>query len=251
MSFCKEIEGLINICHANLKNSEKCQSYLRDRGVSLEDIKNNKIGFFPQNINTLTKYVSEDILNKLSILDYSKNSDFLNYFYLIFPIYSEFGEATGISGRCLMSDEEREIVGVPKYKNSSYKKADILYGLNLSKDSILNSNNVYISEGYFDQISLMRSGIGNSVAICGTAFSQKHFLKLLRYTEKMTFILDADEAGEKSASRIYKKYINKGAKLRFLKVPSPYKDVDEYFADPSKNKITFLRDFKQIIPDTW
>ena len=33
-------------------------------------------------------------------------------------------------------------------------------------------------------------------------------------------------------SRIYSRYINKGAKLRFLKVPDSYKDVDEYFSQP-------------------
>ena len=199
----------------------------------------------------MLKYVNEDVLNKISILDYSKNSDFLNYFYLVFPIYSEFGEPVGISGRTLMSDSDRSAVGVPKYKNSSYKKADILYGLNNARDHILKSNNVYVLEGYFDQISMARNGISNSVAICGTSFSQGHFLKLLRYTDKITFVLDSDDAGERSMSRIYSRYINKGAKLRFLKAPDAYKDVDEYFSDSSKNKQTFAKDFKQIIPDTW
>jgi DNA primase len=148
-------------------------------------------------------------------------------------------------------DSDRSTIGIPKYKNSSYKKADILYGLNNARDYVLKSNNVYVLEGYFDQISMARNGLRNSVAICGTSFSQGHFLKLLRYTDKITFILDADDAGSKSMSRIYKRYINKGAKLRFLKVPKGYKDVDEYFSDPLKNKRTFAKEFKQIIPDTW
>ena len=248
----EELEKLVDICHTNLKNSKKCLKYLvKDRLLTKECIVKNKIGFFPQNPNILTKYVSENLLNKLNILNYSKGSDFSDYFYLVFPIYSEYNEPIGISGRTLLDNSDRGFLGIPKYKNSSYKKANILYGLNHAKKHILNSNNVYVLEGYFDQLSMSRNNILNSVAICGTAFSQNHFLKLARYTDRITFILDSDEAGVKSAQRIYSKYINRGIKLRFLKVPDSYKDIDEYFVDSTKNKHTFAKEFKQIIPETW
>tara|TARA_B100001029_G_C14894787_1_gene357475 strand:+ start:149 stop:745 length:597 start_codon:yes stop_codon:yes gene_type:complete len=197
----------------------------------------------------LTKYVSEEVLNKLNILNYAGDSEFSNYFYLVFPIFSEYGDPVGISGRAMMGDAERSVIGIPKYKNSSYKKANVLYGLNRAKASCLRSSNVYVVEGYFDQISMEQNGIQNSVAICGTSFSQNHFLKLARYSDKITFILDSDEAGIKSMERIYSKYINKGIKLRFLKVPDGYKDIDEYFQNNSKDD--FFRDFKQTIPDMW
>jgi len=252
MNQSEELNNLINICHTNLKNSKNCLRYLlKDRSLTKHSIVNNKLGFFPQNINMLTKYVSEDLLNKLSILNYSKDSDFSNYFYLIFPIYSEYGDPVGVSGRTLLPDEDRGLLGLPKYKNSSYKKANILYGLNKAKGPVLSSNNVYVLEGYFDQISMVENGFSNSVAICGTSFSQNHFLKLSRYTDKITFILDSDSAGQKSIERIYSKYINRGIKLRFLKVPQPYKDVDEYFSNPLSSRHSFVKDFKQIIPDTW
>jgi len=252
MKQSEELDNLISICHGNLKNSKKCLKYLvKERLLDRESIVKNNIGFFPQNPTVLTEYVSEEILNKLNILNYSKGSDFSDYFYLIFPIYSEYGEPIGISGRTLLCDDERKYLSIPKYKNSSYKKSNILYGLNHAKSHILSSNNVYVLEGYFDQISMSKNNILNSVAICGTAFSQNHFLKLARYSDRITFILDSDEAGIKSAQRIYSRYISRGIKLRFLKVPGLYKDVDEYFSDPQKNKDTFVKDFKQIIPETW
>ena len=245
-----EIRALIDICHYNIRNSKNCLKYLKEnRKLSKRSIIDNKIGFFPQNIDVLIKHVSEETLNKLSILNYSKDSDFSNYFYLIFPIFSEYGEPVGVSGRTLMGDAERSVLGIPKYKNSSYKKANILYGLDKAKDSCLKSSNVYVVEGYFDQIAMTQNGIKNSVAICGTAFSQNHFVKLARYTDKITFILDSDEAGQRSAERIYSKYINKGIKLRFLRVPDGNKDVDEYFRDHDEGD--FARDFKQVIPDMW
>jgi DNA primase len=246
----EQLGALIDICHSNIRNSKSCLKYLiKERRLSKRSIIDNKIGFFPQNIDMLTKYVSEDLLNKLNILNYSKDSDFSNYFYLIFPIFSEYGSPVGVSGRTLIGDPERSVLGIPKYKNSSYKKGNILYGLDRAKASCLENSNAYVVEGYFDQIAMCQNDLGNSVAICGTSFSQNHFIKLARYTDKITFILDSDDAGQKSAERIYSKYINKGIKLRFLKVPDGNKDVDEYFRN--HNKGDFFRDFKQIIPDMW
>lgn len=247
-----EISKLIEICNSNLENSERCFSYLRkERGLSYSLIKKYKLGFFPQNVSTLSQHVDEDTLISTNIISSYRGSDFANHFYLIIPLINEYGESLGISGRSLANDEERAYLGMPKYKNSSFKKASFLFGLVFSKEKIINSNNVYVVEGYFDQIAMTQRGLNNSVAICGTSFSQYHFYKLSKYCEKITFILDSDEAGQKSAERIYSKYLNKGIKLRFLKIPKPYKDVDEYFADPSKNKSSFLKEFKQIIPEDW
>jgi DNA primase len=241
---------LAEICHSNLKNSKKLTSYLVDnRGISREMIDKYKLGFFPQNLKKLTSFVSESLLLKLNIAETPYRSQFSDYFSLVFPIYSEYGDAMGISGRTLLSDIERRSIGIPKYKNSSYKKADILYGLKESVSSIIETQNAYVVEGYFDKIAMDSAGIKNAVAICGTAFSQKHFLKLTRYTDKITFILDSDDAGTKSMQRIYDKHINKGIKLRFLSVPEPFKDVDEFFRE---NSITeFEKRFKQIIPGAW
>ncbi len=244
------IEDLVKICHSNLRSSKKCLSYLvKDRGLTKRSIIENRLGFFPQNVDVLKKYVPEDVLIKSSIIGYSRGSDFSDYFYLVFPIFTEYGEAIGISGRSLMSDQERSAIGIPKYKNSSYKKANILYGLNSAKEKCISKNNVFVVEGYFDQIAMRQNGLENTVAICGTSFSQNHFLKLARYTDKLTFILDSDDAGIKSAERIYSKYINKGIKLRFLRAPSGVKDVDEYFRSNSTS--SFFKDFKQVIPDAW
>jgi|TARA_R110001583_G_scaffold16234_28_gene66384 DNA primase len=246
-----ELGKLISICHSNLKNSKDCISYLRDRGLDGRTLKKYKIGYFPRNIKILEKHISSDFMGGKNISDYSSNSDFSNYFFLIFPIYSEYGDAVGISGRTLLEESERQAIGIPKYKNSSYKKSSILFGLNDSRDSIVDSGNVYIVEGYFDQIAMDMAGIKNSVAICGTAFSQNHFVKLARYSDKITFILDADDAGRNASYNIYNKFLNKGIKMRFLQIPDGYKDIDEYFSNKENSIYTFKRDFKQIVPGIW
>ena len=91
----------------------------------------------------------------------------------------------------------------------------------------------------------------NCVAICGTSFSNFHFLKLAKYTDKITFVLDNDDAGNKSMEKIYQKYSNKGIKLRFFKLPNEYKDVDEAFSSKLYNKKELLDAVLPVVPGIW
>jgi len=244
-----EIGKLIKICHANLKNSNECVNYLQNtRGISEDAIAKFKVGYFPQNISRLGDFVSTPTMQKLNIIDYSESSKFSEFFYLVFPIFSEYGEPVGIGGRTLLDKDQRAILNLPKYKNSSFKKANFLYGLNNSRPYILQKQNVYVVEGYFDHIALDANGIHNSVAICGTAFSKHHMLKLARYTDKITLILDRDDGGRKSMKRIYSRYCNQGIKLRFMLLPEDCKDVDDYFAQGG-TKDSFLQDLEPYIPN--
>jgi DNA primase len=244
-----EVGKLIDICHSNIKSSEECMRYLQeDRGLSLDTISKFKIGYFPQNISRLTDFVSDTILQKLNIINYSGSSKFSEFFYLVFPIFSEYGEPVGIGGRTLLDDGQRAVFNLPKYKNSSFKKANVLYGLDRSRSDIFRQQNAYVVEGYFDHIALDSNGIKNSVAICGTAFSKNHILRLSRYTDKLTFILDRDDGGRKSMERIYSKYCNQGIKLRFMLLPKSCKDVDDYFRQGGDSD-SFIKDLETFIPN--
>lgn len=242
---------LFQICRANMKASEQYKEYLFQRGINEDLAEKYQLGLFPKNVGKLLQYVSEEFLMKSSIIDGMHRSAFADQYPIIFPIHSEYSEPIAISGRTILSEDERQLLGVSKYKNSSYKKANFLYGLNHSRQHILKQQNVYVVEGFFDLISADKYGIRNCVAICGTAFSKMHFIKLARYTDKITFLLDSDDAGQKSAESIYNKYVNKGVKLRFLTLPENVKDLDEYFSQPKTNIDSFLSETREIIPDLW
>lgn len=248
-SSVKEMKKLIDICHSNLKNSKKCTSYLNNRGISQETISKYKIGYFPQNISKLKKYINSEFLEKSMIVNYSGYSEFSNYYYLVFPINDEYGETKAIMGRSLLRDVERASKNLPKYKNSSYKKSEVLYGLDSARSHILKHRNAFVVEGNFDVMALESNGIKNAVGICGSAFSRGHFYKLARYTDKITFILDNDDAGLKSMNTIYNKFSSRGIKLRFCRLPSGVKDVDEYFHNSNKTIESFYKDLKLFIPE--
>ena len=244
----EDLQSLINICHINIKNSAECMEYLNYRGITNEYIKKYQIGYFPQNIDKLSEFVSRTTMEKINIIDYSGNSKFSEYFYLIFPIFSEYKIGVGIGGRTLLSEDKRASLSIPKYENSSFKKAQVLFGLSHSRGAILKKRNAYITEGYFDQIAFDAAGIKNSVAICGTAFSRYHFLRLAKYTNKLTFVLDRDDGGRKSMERISTKFMNQGMKLSFKLLPDGSKDVDEYFS-AGGTKESFVNDLKTFIPE--
>jgi DNA primase len=252
MNTTEELTKLIDICHDNLKKTTIGKEYFfTDRNISTDSFKKYKLGYFPKNLSKLTSYVSEDFLKEIGVIDFNGTSSFSTYYPIIFPVLNEYGQPIGIAGRSLLSDSERNIIGIPKYKNSKYKKTNFLFGLNLAKKSILLNQNVIVVEGYFDQISLFDAGIENTVAVCGTAFSKNHFVKLARYTDKISFLLDGDQPGQKSAENIYNKYINRGIKLRFISLPKSYKDAGEFFLDSDKTANDFYLESEEILPMEW
>lgn len=228
---------LADICYSNLKNSKECISYLKDRNFTDDSIDKFKIGYFPQNLSQVKKYIPETFLHKYNLVLKDGYCDFASRYYLIFPIHNEYGDVEALMGRTLLSEDNRKNIGISKYKNSSYKKSQNLYGLNVAKQNILKANNVYIVEGNFDVIKMHQSGIKNSIGICGTAFSRNHLIKIAKYTDRISFIMDNDDAGVKSAERICKLFEHKGINLRFLKLPSEYKDIDEYLNIKSKQDL--------------
>ena len=222
-----ELSKLIKICKANLNNTKFAIDYYRERNVSDEIAETFDLGFFPGNLNTLKKHIDIDSLVSSGIIKYSGGSDFSDYYRMIIPIKNECGIPVGIAGRLTMTKEEREYLKLPKYKNSIYKKSNYLYGLNLALETIIKDKEVFVVEGYFDQISMYNAGIKNTVALGGTAFSRNHLLKLMRFCNKICFVLDNDEAVINSARSIQNKYSKYGINMNFSICSKEFKDVDE------------------------
>ncbi len=121
---------------------------------------------------------------------------------VLFPIFSENGEAVAIGGRILPGSADPA-----KYKNSPetpiYTKSKTLYGLNWAKADIVNANQVIVCEGYTDVIGFHRAGLPRAVATCGTAFTEDHVRLLKRYASRVVLAFDADNAGQGAAERFY------------------------------------------------
>lgn len=135
---------------------------------------------------------------------------------LVWPIRDVTGEPIGFGARKLYEDDQG-----PKYLNTPetalYKKANVLYGLDLAKAAIRSDRTVVVVEGYTDVMACHLAGIQNAVATCGTAFGEDHVkivrrlmgdmggaqLKVGSTSAQVIFTFDGDEAGQNAALKSF------------------------------------------------
>lgn len=129
---------------------------------------------------------------------------------LVWPIRDVSGQTIGFGARRLFDDDKG-----PKYLNTPetpiYKKAQVLYGLDLAKKDIARGDprRVVVVEGYTDVMACHLAGLTTAIATCGTAFGTDHIKVLRRVmgddnaSGEVVFTFDGDEAGQKAALRAF------------------------------------------------
>jgi DNA primase len=127
---------------------------------------------------------------------------------VVWPIRDITGQTIGFGARRLYDDDQG-----PKYLNTPetpiYKKAQVLYGLDLAKKSITRDHRVVVVEGYTDVMACHLAGITTAIATCGTAFGSDHISVLRRVmgddsaSGEVIFTFDPDAAGQKAALRAF------------------------------------------------
>lgn len=205
--------------------------YFKNRGLTDDTIRKFGLGFAPDNFYALTNYMldkgyTKEELVASNLARYAKSKP--NVIYdnfrnrVMFPIIDVKGNVIAFGGR-VMDDSK------PKYLNTSdtmvYKKSQGVFALNLAKKS--GKDSLILCEGYMDVIALHQAGFTNAVAGLGTALTGEQARLLSRYAAEIMIAYDADEAGQKAATRALS--IFKGgttAKTKVLRLEGG-KDPDE------------------------
>lgn len=211
---------------------QKARDYLEKRGIKREAIVEFKLGFSPDNPEALLNFLTKkrgyklDLLEKAGIIIKSLRGSFDRFRgRIIFPLKDHFGNTLGFAGRVLEAKGD-----LAKYINSPetlvYKKGQVLYGLELSKNEIKTKGFVVIVEGELDCISSWQAEIKNIVAIKGSALTQEQAQLLARFTSKVILALDADFAGDAAARRGLDILVNAGLTVQIASL-GEYKDPDE------------------------
>lgn len=127
----------------------------------------------------------------------------------------------------------------PKYINTAesaiYEKGSTLMGLDKALKPAKH-NGLYIVEGPGDRLQLLRLGIKNVVAICGTALTQSHVAKIrMLGIKEVHLCLDWDDAGVLSTMRIFDEVLGNGVGVNFNVIEPPEdmggnSDPDAYMA---------------------
>lgn len=235
----------------NFSGAQEVREYLDSR-LSKDSQEIFQFGFFPQleDLRTLTDLVGEDALGEARLF-YSRHVEdamsprnvrvsFFQNYPLILPYRNAYGEIIALVGRTLLSEEDQNARDVRKYKNTFFKKGNVVFGLHENKKAILEEDCVYVVEGQFDVIKAVESGLRNIVALGTASMSPYQFSVISRYTTNIVLLLDNDEAGKKGRKRALDNF-GKLANIEDCYLPDGCKDIDEYFA---KNDIGAWKAFR-------
>lgn len=192
------------------KSGTEALTYLKNRGLTNETIKEFQIGYAQSSWDGLYNFLTmkgykPDVIEKAGLILVSEKSGTKKYFdrfrdRIMFPIADANGTIVAFTGRYLQKKEDEG-----KYVNSPqtmlYNKSAILYGMDKAKQEIRRHNNVVLMEGQMDLIMAWQDGVHNTAAVSGTAFTLQQLSLIKRYTPNITLLFDADVAGDTATQK--------------------------------------------------
>ncbi|MBD8218263.1 DNA primase [Microbacterium sp. CFBP 13617] len=194
--------------------AETGRRFLGDRGFDAGAAAHFGVGYAPKGWSHLMDHLLAQKFTRDELLQSGLVSQGQRGVYdrfrgrLVWPIRDITGQVIGFGARKLYDDDQG-----PKYLNTPetpvYKKAQVLYGLDLAKRDISRSHRVVVVEGYTDVMACHLAGITTAIASCGTAFGSDHITVLRRVmgddsaSGEVVFTFDPDAAGQKAALRAF------------------------------------------------
>lgn len=198
------------------------RTYLEQRGLTGQTIETFQLGFAPDAWHNLGEALKPqfpaDMLLTAGLTIKNEAGNVYDRFRnrLIFPICDIQGRVIGFAGRVL--DQS-----TPKYLNTPqtplFDKGSVLYGLDLARQSIRDSGQVIVVEGYMDVIVPHQCGVKNVVAVMGTALTDAHIDALKKTTKELILALDPDAAGLRATERGWE-VARAGLEHRVVPVPT-------------------------------
>lgn len=135
------------------------------------------------------------------------------------PIRDTVGRTLGFGARKLYDDDRIAAKYINTPDTKLYHKNQVLYGIDMAKESVRKTHQIVIVEGYTDVMACHLAGVTTAVATCGTAFGEEHakIVRRLIADEKLgaiqlvgpvegsrvVFTFDGDSAGQKAALRAF------------------------------------------------
>lgn len=223
--------------------------YLSKRKINPKLIKENEIGYAPNEWTGLYDYLIKKGFEKKKIFDLGLAKENEKGIYdafrnrIIFPIYSVSGKIIAFGGRSLEDSKD-----IPKYINSQetpiFSKGKNLYGFIQKGSNIKKKNYSILMEGYMDVLSSHSYGFDVALAPLGTALTEEQAHLLKKYTNNVILSFDMDEAGQKATERSILILKSAGFNIRVL-LYKDAKDPDDYLKKYGKE--AFLKVVKDSL----
>ncbi len=188
---------------------QTARAYLEKRGFAPPDFHAYGLGYAPKSWDflqthpLLKSFSSNDLEDAGLIVQNQSGSGYHDRMRdrITFVIREpRDGMIVAFGGRTL-GDDPAKYLNTPE--TPIYNKGKILYGLREALPEIrrMTQKNMIIVEGYFDRLSLVKAGIPNVVASCGTSLTRDH-IQIIKQTAELVYLMfDSDSAGVSAAKR--------------------------------------------------
>ena len=201
------------------------REYLSGRGLGEDVLRDFRIGFSPGAWDRLVQGAQRDgfgaeELIAAGLAQRSRTGGLIDRFRgrIMFPLVDARGKTLGFGAR-KMADEEQG----PKYLNTSenelYHKGRQLFGIDRARGPAAKAGRVIAVEGYTDVLALHQAGVGETVAIMGTAVTPEQLVGLGQAAPSIYFALDADSAGQEAMARAARVADERGIEMRVVALP--------------------------------
>ena len=217
----------VNSCHERLRTSQEGFDYLKGRNLSVDIIKEEKLGFCDY---AIAKKFCDDANGRWK----AGPSFFANR--IVVPIRDDCGTVVAWASRSVDPNEKG-------WWNTPFGKEFVLYGLDAARNASFATNKIYIVEGYMDVLALRVAGLRNIAAVMGSNLTLGHVGIILRYCNEIVFAFDGDAPreingiiedgpGMKSLKRVVANYgkTSHFKNMAAILLPVPY-DPAEYMLE--------------------
>ncbi|ARD49565.1 DNA primase [Sporosarcina sp. P37] len=220
----------------NTIEGEKALEYLEKRGFTRDEIEQYEIGWSPVQSDALSALLARQGFDMKEMetagLCFHKD-DGTGYFdrfrgRIMFPIQDDNGATIAFSGRRL-EDSSSDAKYINSPETPIFEKSKILFNFHRARLNVRKTGKVVLFEGFMDTIAADRGGIGNTVAVMGTALSAHHIVKLKRMAKKVVICCDGDTAGWGAAKRFADQLMDSGMDVLVATLPDKM-DPDDYIS---------------------
>lgn len=190
------------------------RQFLDGRGFDRASALHFRVGYAPRNGRALGQVLRskgfDDATLKAAGLVRDNGWDFFSG-RVLWPIRDSAQSVLGFGARRIHEDDRLPAKYINTPETPVYKKSQVLYGLDLARQSIGKRSQAVVVEGYTDVMAAHLAGVDTAVASCGTAFGDDHarLLQRLMGTRdglhgEVIFTFDGDAAGQKAALKVFK-----------------------------------------------
>ncbi len=229
----------------NIKNQPEVLAYIKDRGLTKETFMSFRLGYAPNGWRNLADYLSksgftDEEMEKAGLAtksasDNKRDSRPYDRFRgrIMFPLFNPAGKTVGFSGRIFGVAE----AGTAKYVNTPqtvlYDKSNLLYGYDRAKQEMRQKDFCILVEGQIDLVMSHQAGLLNTVAVSGTALTEKHLQLIKRLTDNIVLAYDYDLAGLKASWRAINLARAMELNVKIAKLPSGQDPADVIKNNPA------------------